>query len=151
MQDAAVVGAGGAGFPAYAKLAEGADTLLINASECEPLLETDYMLMRDHMAKVLDGASLVMECASIPRTLLCLKEHNAHRLSLTDGAELAPHKICGFVYELANQFNSFYHETKIMSEEKEAQRDSYIALLNLTLRVMECGIDLLGFTAPEKM
>ena len=38
-----------------------------------------------------------------------------------------------------------------MSEEKEAQRDSYIALLSLTLRVMECGIDLLGFTAPEKM
>ena len=45
----------------------------------------------------------------------------------------------------------YYHETKIMSEEKEAQRDSYIALLSLTLRVMECGISLLGFTAPEKM
>ena len=70
---------------------------------------------------------------------------------LLAGAELAPHKICGYIYELANQFNRFYHETKIMSEEKEAQRDSYIALLNLTLRVMECGISLLGFTAPEKM
>ena len=70
---------------------------------------------------------------------------------LLAGAELAPHKICGYIYELANQFNRFYHETKIMSEEKEAQRDSYIALLSLTLRVMECGIDLLGFTAPEKM
>ena len=67
------------------------------------------------------------------------------------GRELAPHKICGYIYELANEFNRFYHETKILTEEKEAQRDSYIALLQLTLRTMECGIDLLGFTAPEKM
>ncbi len=70
---------------------------------------------------------------------------------LLAGEELAPHKICGYIYELANQFNRFYHETRILSEEKEAQRDSYIALLHLCLRVMECGISLLGFSAPEKM
>jgi Na+-translocating ferredoxin:NAD+ oxidoreductase RnfC subunit len=114
MQDAAVVGAGGAGFPAYAKLAEGADTLLINASECEPLLETDYMLMREHMDKVLDGAALVMECASIERTLLCLKEHNAHRLSLTDGAQLAPHiyvKTLPDVYPIGDEIATIYQAT----------------------------------------
>lgn len=114
MQDAAVVGAGGAGFPSYAKLAEGADTLLINASECEPLLETDYMLMRDHMGKVLDGAALVMEAASIPRTLLCLKEHNAHRLSLSDGAELAPHifvKTLPDVYPIGDEIATIYQAT----------------------------------------
>ena len=38
MRDAGLVGAGGAGFPSYAKLAGGADTLLINGAECEPLL-----------------------------------------------------------------------------------------------------------------
>ena len=65
--------------------------------------------------------------------------------------ELAPHKICGYIYELANQFNHFYHETKILTEPKEQQRQSYIALLDLTLRVLECGIGLLGFSAPEKM
>ena len=70
---------------------------------------------------------------------------------LQAGEELAPHKICGYIYELANQFNRFYHETKILTEPAEAQRNSYIALLALTLRVLECGIDLLGFTAPEKM
>ena len=46
MKDAGLVGDGGAGFPSYAKLAEGADTLLINGSECEPLLYTDYILMK---------------------------------------------------------------------------------------------------------
>ena len=67
------------------------------------------------------------------------------------GEELAPHKICGYIYELANQFNHFYHETKILTEPKEKQLESYIALLSLTLRVLECGISLLGFTSPEKM
>lgn len=67
------------------------------------------------------------------------------------GAELAPHKICGYIYELANQFNRFYHDTKILTEPKEAVRDSYISTLDLTLRVLERGIDLLGFSAPEKM
>ena len=70
---------------------------------------------------------------------------------LQAGEELAPHKICGYIYELANQFNHFYHETKILTEQKEKQKESYIALLNLTLRVLSCGIDLLGFSAPEKM
>lgn len=67
------------------------------------------------------------------------------------GEELAPHKLCGYLYELANQFNSFYHETKILSEPLQAQKESYLATLVLTLRVLECGIALLGFSAPEKM
>ncbi len=70
---------------------------------------------------------------------------------LQAAGELAPHKICGYIYELANQFNHFYHETKILTQEKEAQKESYIAQLSLTLRVLECGIDMLGFSAPEKM
>lgn len=70
---------------------------------------------------------------------------------LQAGGELAPHKICSYIYELANQLNHFYHETKILTESSAAQRESYIALLNLTLRVLTCGIDLLGFYAPDKM
>ena len=70
---------------------------------------------------------------------------------LQAGTELAPHKICGYLYELANQFNRFYHETKILSEPLAAQKESYIALLSLTLGVLGQGIDLLGFSAPERM
>ena len=65
--------------------------------------------------------------------------------------ELAPHKICAYIYDLANAFNRFYHETKILSEEDETKKKSYIALLNLTKEVLEECIDMLGFKAPERM
>ncbi len=65
--------------------------------------------------------------------------------------EKAPHKICSYIYELANAFNRFYHETKILSEENEEQKESWISLLSLTKQVLETCIDLLGFSAPERM
>ena len=65
--------------------------------------------------------------------------------------ESAPHKICSFIYDLANDFNHFYHETKILSEEDAERRRSYIELLDLTREVLETSIDLLGFSAPERM
>ncbi len=65
--------------------------------------------------------------------------------------ETAPHKICSYIYDLANSFNRFYHETKILSEENEEQKASWIALLKLTRDVLETSIDLLGFSAPERM
>lgn len=66
-------------------------------------------------------------------------------------AELAPHRVCAFVYELANDFNRFYHETKIITEEDETKKAGWIALLVLTRDVMLDCISVLGFTAPEKM
>ncbi len=65
--------------------------------------------------------------------------------------ELAPHKICQYVYELANAFNQFYHGTKILAEEDQQRRESYIRLITLTRQVLETGIDLLGFSAPDRM
>lgn len=65
--------------------------------------------------------------------------------------ESAPHKVCSYIYDLANAFNSFYHETKIMSEENEQIQKSYIRLLGLTKSVLEACIDVLGFEAPERM
>lgn len=65
--------------------------------------------------------------------------------------ETAPHKLCAYIYEAANEFNKFYHETKILSEEDEEKKSGYIALLMLAKRVLETCIDLLGFEAPERM
>lgn len=65
--------------------------------------------------------------------------------------ELAPHKICAYIYDLANAFNHFYHETKILTEEDEIKKAGWIALLVLTRDVLETCIDLLGFEAPERM
>ena len=65
--------------------------------------------------------------------------------------ELAPHKICAYIYDLSNAFNRFYHETKILSEENEEKKAGFIALLAITKRVLEACIDVLGFEAPERM
>lgn len=65
--------------------------------------------------------------------------------------EHAPHKICQFVYELSDTFNKFYHENKIVTNENEKQRDSYIKLSALIGKVLETAIDLLGLEAPERM
>ena len=65
--------------------------------------------------------------------------------------EIAPHKICAYIYDLANAFNHFYHETKILTEEDEQKKSGWIALLILTRDVLETCIDLLGFSAPDRM
>ena len=66
-------------------------------------------------------------------------------------AEIAPHKICAYIYDVANAFNKFYHETKILAEEDAQKKAGHIALLKLTKDVLETCIDLLGFEAPERM
>jgi len=65
--------------------------------------------------------------------------------------ELAPHKICQYIYEVSNCFNTFYHNVMILKEEDEALKASYISLLRLTKKVLERSIDILGFSAPERM
>lgn len=65
--------------------------------------------------------------------------------------EYAPHRICAYIYDLANAFNHFYHETKILAEEDGSRKAGWIALLVLARDVLETSIDLLGFSAPERM
>ena len=65
--------------------------------------------------------------------------------------EIAPHKICAYIYQLSNDFNSFYHSTKTLSEEDPAKKESWIALLSLALGILSTCIDVLGFSAPERM
>ena len=88
---AGVIGAGGAGFPTAVKIAPGADTLLINASECEPLLYTDFHLLQHHIDTIVQGAELVLQAAEIPRAILALEEHSALRLNWEHGHRLSAH------------------------------------------------------------
>ncbi len=73
--------------------------------------------------------------------------------AMLEGAcdEIAPHRICAYIYDLSNALNRFYHETKILSEEDEEKKAGWIALLALTRDMLETCIDLLGFDAPERM
>ena len=65
--------------------------------------------------------------------------------------EIAPHRICQYIYSLSNLFNSFYHEVKILSEEDKERKLSYLALILLTKSVLEDCIDILAIKAPERM
>ena len=106
LKNAGIVGAGGAGFPAYAKLAQGADLLVVNGAECEPLLYTDYYLLLRELPMVLDGIQAVLKQGGIESALLCVKAHTATRLGLTDGVKLAENvslKVLPDVYPMGDE------------------------------------------------
>lgn len=87
--------------------------------------------------------------ASEKALMLVVSRFNAVMENAFD--EIAPHKICSYIYELANEFNRFYHEVKILSEEDEERKRGYLALLVLTRDVLESCIHVLGFESPERM
>ena len=62
-----------------------------------------------------------------------------------------PNLICAYIYELAGAVNKFYHETRILTEEDKALQAGYISLIALAKNILETCIDILGFSAPEKM
>lgn len=65
--------------------------------------------------------------------------------------ELAPHRICQFIYDVSNACNRFYHEHQILSETKQQQQRSWIALVALASDLLETCVTLLGIEVPEKM
>ena len=99
----------------------------------------DEELIRKALASSADAKALA----------LVLSRYN--EVVLTAWEQLAPHKICQFIYELSNAFNTFYHNVRILAEEDEERKEGYLALLDLTRRVLLNCIDMLGFSAPEKM
>ena len=96
-----------------------------------------------------DAPILGAHSASEKNLMLVLSRFNAMMENAYE--EKAPHKICAYIYEVSNAFNSFYHETKILSEEDQAQKESFLKLLGLTKDILEKSIDLLGFSAPDRM
>ena len=104
------------------------------------------------MGKDLSACSSVMKEADSEgekSLMLTLSRFNAVMENAFE--ETAPHKLCAYIYELANAFNGFYHGTKILSEEDEVIQQSYIAVLILTKNILETCIDVLGFSAPDRM
>ena len=98
-----------------------------------------------------DSGAVIGEAHSKSEKDLMLELSKFNAVMESAFEETAPHKICSYIYDLANAFNSFYHGTKIMSEENETVQKSYIRLLELTKSVLETCIDVLGFSAPERM
>lgn len=82
---------------------------------------------------------------------LMLELTKYHEMMYTAYKEIAPHRICAYIYDLANAFNSFYHDTKIIAEEDTEKQSSWITLITLVLEILSICIDLLGIEAPERM
>ena len=100
--------------------------------------------------KTVDNLSII-DTDNDEQLQLMLEIAKANEVIENAAKELAPHKICSYIYDLSNAFNRFYHGTKILSEADEKKKEGYIALINMAKKVLETGIDLLGFSAPEKM
>ncbi len=94
---------------------------------------------------------VIQEASNDSEKALMLELAKFHAAMETAAEEIAPHRICAYIYDLANAFNRFYHETKILTEEDTDRKAGWIALLKLTREILETCIDLLGFSAPERM
>lgn len=94
---------------------------------------------------------VIGEAANASEKALMLELSQFHAMMEGAFEEIAPHKICAYIYDLANAFNKFYHETKILTETDDGKKAGWIALLKLTKEVLETCIELLGFSAPERM
>lgn len=93
----------------------------------------------------------IREAGSEAEKALMLEIAGFNAMMETAYSETAPHKICAYIYDLANAFNRFYHETKIVTEEDQEKKAGWVALLVLVRDILETCIDVLGFAAPERM
>ena len=73
VKSAGVVGAGGAGFPTYAKLADGVETIIVNGAECEPLLKVDQQLMALRPDRMIRGLEAVMDATGAREGIIVIK------------------------------------------------------------------------------
>lgn len=74
LQSNGVVGAGGAGFPTYAKLSEKADTLILNCAECEPLLKLHRQVLETHAQEILEALDIISKTINAKRVCVALKK-----------------------------------------------------------------------------
>ncbi len=96
-------------------------------------------------------AESILPAASDAEKTLMLELSKYNDVMESAFAETAPHKICQYIFDLSNAFNSFYHDARILAEEDKERQASWIALITLVKRVLEACIQVLGFEAPERM
>lgn len=97
------------------------------------------------------GTPVILPAEGASEKALMLQLSKYNEVMENSFAETAPHKICQYIYELSNAFNSFYHDNKILAQEDKARQASWIQLITLVKDVLGCCIDVLGFEAPERM
>ena len=74
-REAGVVGAGGAGFPTYAKLTAGAEVYILNCAECEPILKLHRGLLEEHAREILTAMEAVVNAVGATHGVVAIKDH----------------------------------------------------------------------------
>jgi Na+-translocating ferredoxin:NAD+ oxidoreductase RnfC subunit len=115
IQNAGVVGAGGAGFPAHVKAASRVDTVIANGAECEPLIHKDYELMVHHADRVVHGVGLLMESTGAKHGIIGVKKKNEKAVEAFEAATKGtPIKLflLGDFYPSGDEYILVYEATK---------------------------------------
>ena len=74
LRENGIVGAGGAGFPTYAKLSEKADTIILNCAECEPLLKLHRQVLETHPREIFEALDLISKTVNAKKVYIALKK-----------------------------------------------------------------------------
>lgn len=98
LRQAGVVGAGGAGFPSYAKLSDKVDTILLNCAECEPLLKVHRQVLEEFTVEILSALSELVEASGAKQGIIAIKSHyhstlEALRAEIEDFPKLSIHTL----------------------------------------------------------
>lgn len=96
-------------------------------------------------------ATDILPASSESETSLMLELSKFSDMITSAFNENAPHKVCQYIYDLSNAFNKFYHENKIIANEDEKVRASWIQLITITSDILNTCINLLGIEAPDRM
>lgn len=113
VRQAGVVGAGGAGFPCYAKISTRVDVLIANGAECEPLLNKDQLVIQRFTDHLFEGMQLLMTQVGASRGVLAIKQKHQDSIAhvqplLPDNIEL---KIMPNVYPAGDEYELVYEVT----------------------------------------
>lgn len=97
-----------------------------------------------------EAASVQLPYSESERNLM-LKITQFNEVIVNSFVDYSPHKICQFIYELSNEFNRFYHDNKIISEQNSIKQNSWLKLISLSRDILVACLDLLGIEVPERM
>lgn len=136
VREAGVIGAAGMGYPTYAKLQCEAHTVIINGSECEPLLYTDKTLLRDRTVDVVDGLIQAMIASGAKRGVVALNAADIEGVArvekeLVQTPGLSLH-LLGDYYPAGDEFNLVYEVTGKLVPEGGTPLDIGVLVLNVT-------------------
>lgn len=89
IKQAGIIGCGGAGFPTHAKYSSSQiRTILLNGAECEPLLQTDRYLMRNHAKELIRAADMLLQETGAESCIVALKRSYTRETAALEAAIL---------------------------------------------------------------